>query len=452
MSKSMLALNHEADIFDFRSHHFALSPACEATFCVRVLYISSTAYEVVVYRTDLGSTQIMEPIYVMVLYYNGDTEIAHKVCVGQCNDCARLRVNVNYTVFPDIIEPPRPLCIGLPPPQNFQKLSLEQFNETFNTDIATLPSSLYAIGAITQGPIHQWFIYNEKFDQYFNIVNVAQFILRVREYRHLYISNPAFYFILSACDGYGEGTYCTQRTIPLQIKGNTCKDLYTFTAYTEKEYPVYHSRKHIVCQSSHKNMPYVVNVVDRHYMYHNLYNSFRSFHRGIAFKDKFPMVVFGGRSLCGSNYNFLQSTSINMNPRDYFRNVIAPEHAFVHCPNDWITREEQVYYKYIMDIDGNASTYDATAWKLNSNSIIFKPKSGWTQWFYDEYCSPNKYFIEIKDDFSDLAEKFEWCESHPTECMQIISNCRKLFQRIYAFSAVIDNTVDAILTLNLEPN
>jgi hypothetical protein len=439
----MLALNHEADICDFRLHTFALSPACEITFCVRVLYSAPNAYEVVVYRTDLGLTECLDTIYVLVLCPDG---VARKACVGQCNDCARVQVNVDYIVHPDIPEPPRPERIGLPSPREFQKLSLAEFNEKFNTDIAQLPSSLYAIGAIAT----EWFMYNEKFDQYFNIVNVAQFILRVREYRQMHISIPTQYFILSACDGYGEGMYCTHRFVPLKIKGDVCKDLYTFTAYTDQEFPVYHSRKHIVCQSSHVNMPYAVNVVDRHYMYHNLYNSFRSFHRGIAFETKLPKLVFGGRSLCGSKYNFMQHRCIQQNPRDYFRKVIAPENAFVYCPDEWITREEQVCYKYILDIDGNASTYDATAWKLNSNSVIFKPESGWTQWFYYEYCIPGKYYIKIKDDFSDLAEKFVWCESHPDECLQMTRNCRALFQRIYAFPAAIESTGDAILTISVD--
>jgi hypothetical protein len=350
-------------------------------------------------------------------------------------------------VAPAAPEPPRPPRIGLPPPRQLNAIDLATFNAIFNTDLAQLPSSLYAIGATFRNGTHDWFVYNEKFDQFYNMVNVAQLILRVREYRNLYDETP-FYFVLSACDGYGEGTYYSpERTIPLRIRGAACASVYNFTAYSDREYPVYHSRKHVVAQSSHKDMPFVINTVDRHYVYHNLYNSFRSFHRGIRFEDKIPMLIFGARTICGTHHNFVHSKHLFETQRNHFRHNVAPTHAFVHCPTEWITREEQVCYKYVLDIDGNASTYDATAWKLNSGSVIFKPESGWTQWFYDEYCAPGKYFIQIKDDFSDLAEKFAWCEAHPEECARMVRDCGVLFQRVYSLPAVIDAVSDVVLTL-----
>jgi hypothetical protein len=93
-------------------------------------------------------------------------------------------------------------------------------------------------------------------------------------------------------------------------------------------------------------------------------------------------------------------------------------------------------YKYILDIDGNASTWDATAWKLNSGSVIFKAKSPWRQWFYDEYL-PWIHYIPIADDFSDLQEKYQWCETHAKECERMIIRCKDLFQKVYRFSNII---------------
>ena len=107
-----------------------------------------------------------------------------------------------------------------------------------------------------------------------------------------------------------------------------------------------------------------------------------------------------------------------------------------------------IHYKYILDIDGNSSTWDATAWKLNSGSVILKTESCWRQWFYDEYL-PNVHYIEIKDDFSDLQEKYQWCESHQEECQIMIHNCKALFQKVYKYQNIMEYTKILLDKINL---
>ena len=99
-----------------------------------------------------------------------------------------------------------------------------------------------------------------------------------------------------------------------------------------------------------------------------------------------------------------------------------------------------IHYKYILDIDGNASTWDATAWKLNSGSVILKTDSNWIQWFYDDYKAWIHY-VPIKDDFTDIQEKFKWCEENQEKCEIIIYNAKQLFQKIYRHHNVVKYTV-----------
>jgi len=106
-----------------------------------------------------------------------------------------------------------------------------------------------------------------------------------------------------------------------------------------------------------------------------------------------------------------------------------------------------IKYKYILNIDGNASTWDATAWKLNSGSVIFKTEACWRQWFYDEY-NPWEHFIPIADDFSDLQEKYHWCEANQEKCEEIIKNAKKLFQKVYRFHNAIDYTIQVLDKIN----
>ena len=100
-------------------------------------------------------------------------------------------------------------------------------------------------------------------------------------------------------------------------------------------------------------------------------------------------------------------------------------------------------YKYILDIDGNASTWDATAWKLNSGSVIFKVDGPWIQWFYSDFLA-YVHYIPIKDDMSDLQEKYRWCEEHPEECEKIVENSKRLFQKVYRMSNIIKYIQDIL--------
>jgi len=187
-------------------------------------------------------------------------------------------------------------------------------------------------------------------------------------------------------------------------------------------------------------MPYTIGMADRHVLhlcegYHHL----RSFHRGIPFQSKINKIIYGGRVPRGSPQNFTERTDIQMNPRQYFYSDAVPKTNIVCSPDVWIKDKEMVNYKYILDIDGHGSTWDGTAWKLNSGSVIMKSDSRWQQWFYEDY-KPWMHYVPIKDDFSDIDEKFAWCEANPEECELIIKNAKALFQKAYRFHNIVNHT------------
>jgi hypothetical protein len=102
-----------------------------------------------------------------------------------------------------------------------------------------------------------------------------------------------------------------------------------------------------------------------------------------------------------------------------------------------------INYKYILDIDGNASTWDATAWKLNSGSVILKTESNWEQWFYKEY-KPWVHYVPVADDFSDIQERYKWCEANPEKCEDMIRKAKELFQSIYRDENVLKYVRDLL--------
>ena len=85
-------------------------------------------------------------------------------------------------------------------------------------------------------------------------------------------------------------------------------------------------------------------------------------------------------------------------------------------------------YKYIISVEGNDKD-SGLNWKLQSNSVIFMPKPKITSWLMEELLIPNVHYIQLKDDFSDLGEKFEWCQGNQNKCKEIIRNANEyIFQ------------------------
>jgi hypothetical protein len=313
------------------------------------------------------------------------------------------------------------------------KMSREEFGKTFETEIySQLPDNLYAVGFMN----HRIYMYNEKFGSYYEIIHSIKLIARV--FFAYYSPDKKYHFLICANDGYFEQNYLSlQRTIPKVI--TEYENGKRIILDNLEEYPVFYKNKWILGMSNHLNMPFTIDTIDRHYLYCNLYNPFRSFHRGIPFYKKKNQIIFGCRVLRGGKYNFYTSKPElgDISPRQYFYTDNVCKDNVVYGYEQWIDNTEMVNYKYILDVDGNACTWDATTWKLNSGSVIMKAKSPWKQWFYDDYL-PWVHYIPIADDFSDLQEKYHWCEEHPLECELMIVRCKDLFQTTFRFSNIIE--------------
>ena len=364
-----------------------------------------------------------------------------------------------------------------PPPEDIRKCSLAEFNERFSetTEIYhALPTNIYAVG-IQEGIVY---MYNEAFSSYFEIIDVIKFQIQV--YLTFFYAGSggkrkAFAFLICADDGYMEGFHSSVSTftrthekiadfsapkpegqsgpypapeVPLSGASPPYRRIQP-DALQENEYAVLHRAKWVLGMSNKIDVPYTIDIVDRYYFYCSLYHDFRSFHRGIPFQTKIPKIVYAGRLHNSSRFNFLQKRekTQDQTQREYFYSDAVSKENVVCEKGKWIESQEMVEYKYILDMDGNACTWDATAWKLNSGSILMKVESGWRQWFYDEF-HPWTHYVPIADDFSDLQEKYHWCETHPEECETMISNAKDLFQSVYRFSTVVEysrNTLSKII-------
>lgn len=325
-------------------------------------------------------------------------------------------------------------------PFDIQRISREKFNQIFDAELVVLPKYLFAVGVINENV----YIYNETYEYLYMIDLTINSLLSIALTNKLL---RMFYFVINAGDGYMEHHYPSVRNIPRKILESEYEGKKEVEMENANEYPVFHKELYVLAQSNQKTVEKTVNLPDRYYYCLNRYNEYRSFHQGIQFSDKINKIVYASLPR-GTKHNFTNRRDINIPQREYFYSAAVPKDN-IYAPS-WIEKEDMVKYKYILDIDGHTSTWDATAWKLNSGSVILKTDTCWSQWFYDKY-KEWVHYVPIKDDFTDIQEKYTWCESNQDKCETMIENCKALFQDIYRFHSVsryIENTIFRINNLN----
>lgn len=328
--------------------------------------------------------------------------------------------------------------------------SLEEFNHIFQTDIVRLPANMFAFG-IKDGAAYK---HHDSYGGYHWTYEINLTINHIVSVAYNKTPNRCpddFYFVICSHDGYMEHHYPSSRTIPYIPKPDEYINKVCLTMREDQpnSYPLLHKNKLILGQSVHPDTLYTIAVLDRYYLCLNRYTLYHGVHGGIPFHKKIGKIIYAGNPR-GDKYNFTRRRDIEISPREYFKASSAVVKLNIDCPEQ-ISREDMINYKYILDIDGNASTWDATAWKLNSNSVIFKSDSNWAQWFYEDY-KPWIHYVPVADDFTDIQEKFNWCEKNQEKCIEIIKNAKVLFKEIYSHQNVVKYTESLLDKWNIYCN
>ena len=50
-------------------------------------------------------------------------------------------------------------------------------------------------------------------------------------------------------------------------------------------------------------------------------------------------------------------------------------------------------------------------------------------WLMESTLIPNYHYILLKDDYSNVLEKVEWCNKNPEKCIQIIKNANQYMRQ-----------------------
>ena len=98
-------------------------------------------------------------------------------------------------------------------------------------------------------------------------------------------------------------------------------------------------------------------------------------------------------------------------------------------PSRSTKKEEMLKYKYLISCDGEVVNYSSNVWIMYSQSVMFRIKSHYIQWYFKD-LKEWVHYIPIQPDLSDLKEKYEWALSHDEECKSIAMNGREFMKQL----------------------
>lgn len=276
---------------------------------------------------------------------------------------------------------------------NYTMLSLNEFNNKFNTGIEKLPSHTVLIG-IDNDIIFEH-ILDKKGNYYLIHLMISYFMKNI----HPHLHKSKYYYVLNYEDGYNE-------TLSSSNVNNNY--ILTFGKY-------------------YKNNSNTIPILDYQYLEYSGYSDNINIinNNFVNYDKKINKCIWRG-NIHGNNYNFFDvNNKNNLNPRQYFIDLYnSNKFKNVDYSPEFMSIKDQLKYKYLLDIDGYASTWASTVWKLYSGSVLLKQKSVWKQWYYDELIE-YVHYVPIANDFSDLNEQIQWCIDNDDKCQQISINSRK---------------------------
>lgn len=144
-------------------------------------------------------------------------------------------------------------------------------------------------------------------------------------------------------------------------------------------------------------------------------------HDPIPFEDKIPKLIFRG-DIYGKpeRRKFFEKWADN---EMFDIGDTSPTH-----PSKWakpiITVPDHFKYRFVLTLEG-IDMATALQWVLASNCIPVMPRPTVEGWLMHSRMKPGVHYIEIKPDYSDVAEKIKYYIDHPDEAKRISEESKK---------------------------
>lgn len=159
---------------------------------------------------------------------------------------------------------------------------------------------------------------------------------------------------------------------------------------------------------------------------------FMFFDDPIPFEQKRDIIFFRG-AVTGKPHRMVFLEKYFNDPLfdilDTAKDSVYPEEMRQHIET---TIYGHLKYKYIMSLEGN-DVASNLKWIMNSNSIAVSPALKYETWFMEGTLVPNEHYIQVKSDYSDVAEKIAYYNDHPAEARDIVAHahehCRQFFDK-----------------------
>lgn len=168
--------------------------------------------------------------------------------------------------------------------------------------------------------------------------------------------------------------------------------------------------------------------------FHRHWSEYYKKQKDISFDDKINKIIWRGTTTGeeyrkGNRFDLVKKWfNKNVNIDVAFNSICQGKDNYKKFVKDGKSIEELLKYKYILSIEGNDKD-SGINWKMNSNSLILMPKPTVTSWMMETRLIPDKHYVLLKDDFSDLEEKYKWCNNNQQKCMEIIKNANSFMDQ-----------------------
>ena len=161
------------------------------------------------------------------------------------------------------------------------------------------------------------------------------------------------------------------------------------------------------------------------------------------FADKTARIVWRGattssfretsRYYVWKNFEKLQGPSFDIGfsgivqLQNIERNAGVSPTELERCVKPRLSQVQMLQYKYLLSLEGN-DVASGLKWMLGSNSLVLMPPPTCTSWACEVFLEPYRHYVPVREDLSDLQEKFEWCEANPRLVEEIVANATEFMQ------------------------
>lgn len=144
------------------------------------------------------------------------------------------------------------------------------------------------------------------------------------------------------------------------------------------------------------------------------------------FNDSRLLSTFSRLKLVKS---FVQSESVDAKfAGGTVERFVAPELLSSEIATQAVHTSEMMKYRYLLCPAGN-DVSSALYWVIRTNSVAFKEETEY-ETIPDYFLKPWVHYIPISPGLADLEEKFNFCESRPAMCQEIVNNAKDAYSKI----------------------